>query len=279
MSVRGPVVMLIVNADDYGITQGTNRRIERAHTEGVVTSTSAMVNQVASSDVAGLRQRQPELGIGIHLTLTLGRCVCDPGRVRSLVNSDGALVERAELLARIGHGELAPEDVARECAAQIGLLREFGVEPDHWNMHQHLQEYAPIGAAAASAMAGCGLRVARNPHRLETAPRSSPQRILRALQARRRRKGARAVTAVNRTPDALLDTHPGRWGLLLPSLSEGVFEAVCHPSEPDAQLSLLTPGLVSERVAELETLIGPRLRCALRERGVQLATFASIFGD
>ena len=63
---------LIVNADDYGITTATNRGIERAHMHGVVTSTTVMANQNLAAEAAALRARCPDLGVGIHLTLTLG---------------------------------------------------------------------------------------------------------------------------------------------------------------------------------------------------------------
>ncbi|MCA1656407.1 MAG: ChbG/HpnK family deacetylase, partial [Actinobacteria bacterium] len=34
--------LLIVNADDYGLTEGISRGILRAHRQGIVTSTSAI---------------------------------------------------------------------------------------------------------------------------------------------------------------------------------------------------------------------------------------------
>jgi chitin disaccharide deacetylase len=272
-------LVLIVNADDYGLTSGTNQGIERAHAEGVVTSTSVMVNQIASEQAADLRRRHPELGIGIHLTLTLGEPVSDPGRVRSLVDPDGRLFERAELLARLRGGSLVAADVARECSAQLERLRLLAVKPDHWNVHQHVQEYAPIGAAVASAMAEAGLRVARNPRRLPIQPGLSPAGIAAALRARRRVAGQRAITALHRTPDALLDIHPAGWTAVAASLPAGVLEAICHPSEPEVELARLTPALTTRRVDELAALLAPTLRHALCARGARLSTFAAALGD
>jgi predicted glycoside hydrolase/deacetylase ChbG (UPF0249 family) len=274
-----PAVALIVNADDYGLTSGTNRGIERAHADGVVSSTSVMVNQVAAEDVADVSHRHPELGVGIHLTLTLGDPVCNPARVRSLVDADGRLIERGELLARLRSGSLVAADVARECSAQLARLRSLGVEPDHWNVHQHVQEYAPIGAAVARAMAEAGLRVARNPQRLPIGPRPLPAVIPTAVRARRRRAGQREVVSLHRTPDALLDAHPATWAALVPSLPTGLIEAICHPGEADGELAQLTPALTEQRAEELEALLAPRLREALRVRGVRLSTFAGALGD
>jgi len=40
--------ILIVNADDLGLSGGVNRGIARAHDEGIVTSASAMVRRTQS---------------------------------------------------------------------------------------------------------------------------------------------------------------------------------------------------------------------------------------
>lgn len=272
-------VALIVNADDYGLTHGTNRGIERAHTEGVLTSTSVMVNQGASQEVEDLRARCPELGIGIHLTLTLGEPACEPARVRSLLDQDGRLVERNELLRRMRGRALVTEDVARECTAQLERMRSLGIEPDHWNVHQHVQEYEPIAIATAAAMAQAGLRVARNPLRVPIQRKLSAAGVLAALRARRRRPGWQAIARRQRMPQALLDARPDRWIALAGSLPGGIVEAICHPAERDPALERLTPTLTSARADELEALLAPGLREALRVCGVSTSTFAAAFRD
>ena len=54
--------LLIVNADDYGLTPGVSRAILRAHRDGIVTSTSALAlapgfahSAPALRDTAGVR--------------------------------------------------------------------------------------------------------------------------------------------------------------------------------------------------------------------------------
>ena len=44
--------LLIVNADDFGCTEGVNRGIAEAHVRGIVTSTSLMVNRPAAAEAA-----------------------------------------------------------------------------------------------------------------------------------------------------------------------------------------------------------------------------------
>lgn len=62
---------LIVNADDFGASCGTNRGILHAHRYGIVTSTSLLVDAPWSDDAAMLAAGggAPGLSIGLHLNL------------------------------------------------------------------------------------------------------------------------------------------------------------------------------------------------------------------
>jgi predicted glycoside hydrolase/deacetylase ChbG (UPF0249 family) len=58
--------LLVINADDFGFTQGVNRGIIEAFLYGVVTSTSMMVDSPWSRDAAVLARQYPNLGVGLH---------------------------------------------------------------------------------------------------------------------------------------------------------------------------------------------------------------------
>ena len=81
---------LIINADDFGLTPGVTRGILDAHINGVVTSTSAMMNSphIAAS-LAAAQQDAPNLGMGVHLVLTWGKPVLAPEKVPTLVDDTG----------------------------------------------------------------------------------------------------------------------------------------------------------------------------------------------
>lgn len=61
--------LLIVNADDFGCTDGVNRGIAEAHERGIVTSTSLMVNRPGAKDAAAYARERPELAVGLHAEL------------------------------------------------------------------------------------------------------------------------------------------------------------------------------------------------------------------
>jgi len=60
---------LIVNGDDFGASPGINRGVIEAHEKGILTSTSMMVDRLASAEAARLVGRHPKLGVGLHVEL------------------------------------------------------------------------------------------------------------------------------------------------------------------------------------------------------------------
>src|SRR5687768_10987641 len=61
---------LIINADDFGYTDGVNRGIIEAHQKGVVTSTSLMVDSRWSVEAAKLAKKCSRLSVGLHFVAT-----------------------------------------------------------------------------------------------------------------------------------------------------------------------------------------------------------------
>lgn len=59
---------LIINADDFGYSHSINKGIVEAHEKGIVTSTSVMVNAIASDEAKDLT-KYPDLSVGLHFEL------------------------------------------------------------------------------------------------------------------------------------------------------------------------------------------------------------------
>ena len=67
--MTAPAKLLIVTADDFGISRGVNRGIVEAHRAGILTSTSLMVNRPAAEQAADVGRACPDLSVGLHLEL------------------------------------------------------------------------------------------------------------------------------------------------------------------------------------------------------------------
>src|SRR5688572_23224395 len=82
---------LIVNSDDFGISENVSRGIIEAHQKGIITSTSTMVNlPAAAGAIKAAHEQAPKLGLGLHLVLSYGKPVSAPEKVPSLLRENGA---------------------------------------------------------------------------------------------------------------------------------------------------------------------------------------------
>ena len=72
-----PMRWLIVTGDDFGFTSGVNRAIVEAHREGILTSTSLMVDRPACEEAVALGRACASLSVGLHVELDPD----DPDRV------------------------------------------------------------------------------------------------------------------------------------------------------------------------------------------------------
>lgn len=128
---------LIINADDLGLSPGINRGIIRAFKDGIVTSASLLPNANGIKDAETLLKENPDIGVGIHLTLVTGYPVSEPDRVPTLLDENGAFFPSYhQFLKKLLSIEL--REVKIEFEAQIGRALDMGIKPTHIDTHQHL---------------------------------------------------------------------------------------------------------------------------------------------
>jgi predicted glycoside hydrolase/deacetylase ChbG (UPF0249 family) len=278
---------LIVNADDFGRTPGVTQGILRAHREGVVTSTTAMVNLPhAEGALRRAWAEAPELGTGIHLNLTAGRPVLPASDVPSLVEDGGQFYPIRSFVARRERIDVG--QVRAELRAQIERFRGWGREPTHLDAHHHSLYLAPrLFRVLVDLAAGYGLPI-RYPW-----PREPLTRERLAALADAHRVGAEELPAIIAGSHAVLERSgvavPRRCLLtfygaqatrahlleLIASLPAGVSELMCHPGVADAALQA-SSGYAGQREEELAVLTDPGVQEALRTAGVQLVSFRSL---
>lgn len=133
--------VLVVNADDLGLSESATAGVFRAHEHGIVTSASLAVTTPAGEKAARELSGYPRLGVGLHFCLTAGRPVGQADDVPDLLNGDGFMRWRLPslLLALKGgaRGRLLAQ-VSLELEAQIERAKSFGLTLDHISGERHV---------------------------------------------------------------------------------------------------------------------------------------------
>ncbi|MFQ5559766.1 MAG: carbohydrate deacetylase [Nitrospinota bacterium] len=128
---------VIINADDFGVSEGANRAIAELFSAGSLTSTSLMTNMEFSDQAAKLALNQ-NIKTGFHLCLAAGKPISQPGQIPTLVDESGNFWLRSQLLKRVFKGLVSMKEVEQEFDAQIKKFFKYGLSPDHLNTDQHV---------------------------------------------------------------------------------------------------------------------------------------------
>jgi predicted glycoside hydrolase/deacetylase ChbG (UPF0249 family) len=105
---------------------------------GLLTSTNVVVNMEDLEAAKTLRQRFPNISVGLHWNVTAGKPVCDPATVPSLIdNNTGCFWKVSEFIRRFRSGAIIKEELKKELLAQYNVFHGLCGQPDYWNTHQN----------------------------------------------------------------------------------------------------------------------------------------------
>ena len=229
--------VLVVNADDFGLSPGVNAGVVRAHEQGILTSASLMVRFPAAAEAADYARGAPDLSLGLHVDL--GEWAYkDEGEWETLYE----VVSLED-----------PAAVVDEVGRQVEAFRRLtGRDPSHLDSHQHVHSWDPVVTTFRTLAHG-----ARRP----AAPLHRGRQLLR--------RPVRAVDGRHADPG-----RDHRAGLIdiIKGLPAGVTELACHPGLGDDSGSTYD----RERTQEVEILCDPRVREAIEREGVALRSFSDI---
>lgn len=226
--------LLIINADDAGLSHAENMATLNAMRHGLVRSATIMVPCPWFPEIAAAAVASPELDFGVHLTVTsewmpmrwgpvLGRTA-----VPSLVDAQGYFHPTVGAV----HARAKPAEVEAECRAQIRKALDAGVDVSHLDLHMHALALDPV-------LFEVYLRLARE---FDLPARFLPSRE-ETREAQRARFDAEGILTVDRLfPGAAL---PGEsvaevWQRVLRSVAPGVSELYLHVAFGHPEMEALT---------------------------------------
>jgi hopanoid biosynthesis associated protein HpnK len=139
------VKTVVINADDFGLCEGVNKGIVKAHTEGVLTSATIMANMPTASEAVEIAKNLPSLGVGVHLNITDGKPLSKEPCVKYLLDSQGEFRRSAGKLALISIvSSTTRKAIEAEFSAQIQWAINNGIQPTHLDSHKHIHSFPVI---------------------------------------------------------------------------------------------------------------------------------------
>jgi len=245
--------LLIVHADDVGVTHSVNAATIKGLESGLVNSLSLMVPCPWFPEIADYAKSHPDADFGLHLTLTSERVyyrwgpVASKDKVPSLVDENGYFHHDWKPTTRIN-----PKEVDLELRAQIDRAFAMGIRPTHLDSHHNVHR-------DPEAL----------PHFLDVA-------------------GEYGLPLREHSAVRYFSKFYGQWGgqthleqigvdnlirMLATAIPEGITEMSCHPGYAEADYAT---GYATEREAEVRTLCDPVIREALASHGIQLISYHNL---
>lgn len=266
--------LLIVHADDLGMSHSVNAATLKAFESGLVNSGSIMVPCPWLPEIAAYARANPQADLGLHLTLTSEWThfrwgpLTAKDRVASLLDKDGYF--------RLTESEAAkyadPKEVETEIRAQIESAKALGIVPTHLDSH--------MGTLYQNkALFDVFLRVARE-YKL-------PVRVAKTWFSRADFLPT-SLTANDVFIDRVLDIDPGvapqDWARFysdaIRNLQPGVTEVVIHLAYDDGEMRGATfdhPDWgAAWRQRDFEFFTSDAFRKLLEENKIKLITWREI---
>lgn len=277
---------LIITADDFGLSSGVNRAVERAWREGILTNASLMPGGAAFDEAVEIAGRNPGLQIGLHLTLVQGKAVLPPGEIPGLVDEDGNFGDNPVAAGmRYFFDKGLYKQLKREIEAQIRRVQDAGISISHIDGHLNIQMHPTVFAFLAELMPRYGIasfRLSRERlfhnlafERERITGKSVERLIFGALAGHARPLLDRLGVRYAREVKGVLNSGRMTEGYLLnilDGLGKGETEIYFHPGLlPDAEITARMPDYRHE--AELAAITSPRVREKLAELGIELHNY------
>ena len=278
---------VIVTADDFGLHPAINEAVERAFTQGILTTASLMVGESATGEAIARARALPGLRVGLHLALADATPVLPPGEIPDLVDERGQFgLDMARAGMRFFFLPHVRRQLAAEIRAQFRAFAATGLPLDHANAHKHFHFHPTVLGMMLAIGKEFGLKAVRLPHEpvsasLRVSGRGAMGKLGWALflspwTGLMKARLARAGMVHN---DAIFGLsangamNEATLLAVLENLPAGVSELYFHPA---------TQGGVNDRMSdyamtgELTALTSPAVRAALQRDSVERIAFSDL---
>jgi predicted glycoside hydrolase/deacetylase ChbG (UPF0249 family) len=285
---------LIVNADGFGFTYGVNKGIRETVESGIVTSISALANMPYINEITSLADKYPNISIGVHFNLLVGKPLSLQEKVPSLVNGKGEFL-RGQFARKLLKGKVKRAEIVRELDKQVEKLAKLGIKPiSHFSGYQTKHLYPLFFGAALEVAKRWNIKRMRTykrylfvegnlriptivryyiMHPIRIATHTHGRYLTYVAHSRGIKTAHRSISLgfVDKTKESSLDTFVS----LIKNLPVGINEIRVHPGYPDEKLSQYS-SYVKERKIEVDILKNYKMKKVIQENNVELISFKEI---
>jgi predicted glycoside hydrolase/deacetylase ChbG (UPF0249 family) len=153
--------MIIVNADDFGISNDVNRAILTCFEHGVVSSATIMANMPGFEHACELAHKHGLTNrIGLHLNITSGKPLTS-GILELPVFCNKKREFCYQKNSRMRFSRFEKDALTKEIRAQICRCVDMGLQLTHLDSHHHAHTVWPVFCAIKPLLAEYGLKYVR----------------------------------------------------------------------------------------------------------------------
>ena len=281
---------LIVNADDFGLHSEVNRGIIKGYQQGCIRSTSLMHTGAAVEEAAELARKNPDLGIGIHLTLVAEKPLLPADKVSTLLDDSGHFfADHMVFIKNFVQGKIDKGQLYAECEAQIARAMSLGLNITHLDSHQHLHTLPGITGMCVELMRKYNIQAMRYPGEAFTFTGHYPASLFR----RAAKCGLTVCAGIARSkakcynikmPDAFFGMLAGGhmeekyFQAILASLPDGVSEIMVHPGADNAALGKAYDWQYHWE-DELQSVTSPQTLQYIAKHNISLISFKELLNE
>lgn len=153
---------IIVNADDFGISQIVTTEIERQIMAGRVTSTTIMANGTSLDKVKIFAAHHPEISFGVHLCLSEFDSLTKSVILRQagITDEEGKFIYKAVFRLN-DYGHTVRQAILAELNAQIDVVESLGFPISHADSHHHVHTIYQLKELFADVLRKRGIKKIR----------------------------------------------------------------------------------------------------------------------
>lgn len=155
---------IIVNADDFGLSQEVNKAISCCFSYGIIDRCSLMVNMPYAEEAIGIARKMKFTDrVGLHINLTEGEPLTE--KIKKTEICENGLF-KGNIINYVRHNLLTSIEksaIRLEVEAQVDFYRRSRFELNHCDSHQHIHNEFQLYVIIKDIVSGMkSMRIARN---------------------------------------------------------------------------------------------------------------------